>query len=227
MTGAVNVVLGEGVAAAAPTPTPAPPPVPTPAPPAPSPNPGTPAPPPPPPPTPAPPAPTPAPAPAQLAWGRWATTPVGEGDFSLSRDEARTGRKLVASNAQFLLYRNESGGSLLVPGLGLYTFSLSQAYAQFAKAGQVIPASVIDGTLGIDFSAKRYNTQLNLTSTATGNVNFSSTGSVASDGNFVERTTAGQSLQGASALDGKSAGYLFQKSVSGGSISGITLWTRP
>ncbi len=116
---------------------------------------------------------------------------------------------------------------MLAPGLGAYSFSLNQAYAQFNRQGSVSAASVQGGQLSIDFAARRFATQLSVTNATTGAVTMSGAGSVANDGTFADRSVSGQSFSGAAALDGKSAGYLFQKAISGGVLSGITLWTRP
>ncbi len=212
--GAVNTAIDGNVGA-----TPAPPPGPGPAP-APAPEVTPPAPP--------PPAPPPAPLPpAALAWGRWAVSPVGAGDFSSNKEDAQIGRKFVAGNTQFLLYRNETGGTVLTPGLGAYSFSLNQAYAQYNRLGQVSTATVQSGQLSIDFAARRFTTQLNVANAQTGALTLAGSGSVGSDGAFSDRSVSGQSITGASALDGKSVGYLFQKAIGGGVLSGITLWSRP
>ncbi|MDB5872308.1 MAG: hypothetical protein JWQ07_1750, partial [Ramlibacter sp.] len=186
----------------------------------------------PPPPVPPPPPPPPAPPPppvavAALAWGRWAAQPAGSSDFSLTRDEAKTGRTYVTGNTQYTLYRSESGGSVLTPGLGAYSFSLNQGYAQYNSKGLVTAAAVQGGQLSIDFAARRFATQLNLTSVPTGAVTISGSGAVGRDGTFSDFAVSGQSIQGASAFDGKSAAYLFQKAIGGGTLSGITLWSRP
>jgi len=209
--GAVNTAIDGNVSAA--TPPPAPPPPPPPPPPLPEP--------------PVPPPPPPAPAPASLSWGRWASLPAGETDFSESKEDAQLGRKFVVGNTQFLLYRTETGSSVLTPGLGAYTFSLNQAYAQYNRAGLVSAATVQSGQLSIDFAAKRFSTQLAVTNAQTGAVTIRGAGSVASDGTFKDRSVSGQSIAGAAALDGQSAAYLFQKAMNGGTLSGITLWSRP
>ena len=214
--GTVDIAIDQNHGA---TPAPGPGPAPAPAPP---PDVTPPAPPPPSPPVPPPPAP-----PAALAWGRWAVTPADATDFSSTKEEAQTGRKFIAGNTQFLLYRNETGGSVLSPGLGAYSFSLNQAYAQYNKAGVLSAATVQGGQLSIDFAARRLATQLSVTNVQTGAVTIAGAGSIGSDGTFTDRSTSGQSITGASALDGKSAGYLFQKAISGGVLSGITLWSRP
>jgi hypothetical protein len=52
-------------------------------------------------------------------------------------------------------------------------------------------------------------------------------GFVRPDGIFVDRSVAGTAIAGSTSLDGKTAGYLFEKAVGAGTLSGITLWSRP
>jgi hypothetical protein len=129
-------------------------------------------------------------------------------------------------NSDYLLYRSETAGPDLPAGLGRYNFSLQQAYAQLlTPASLVLPATVTNGSLTLDFAARAFSTSLGLSSAPTGNVSLSAAGSIRSDGIFVERG-AQQVVGGAAALDGKSAGYLFEKSTNSGTLSGITLWGR-
>ena len=86
-------------------------------------------------------------------------------------------------------------------------------------------AAVQNGSLSIDFASRLFSTSLSLTSVATGAVGLQASGGIRDDGLFVSRT-AGQAIAGATALDGKSAGYLFEKAAAGGTLSGITLWSR-
>ena len=165
--------------------------------------------------------------PPQLMWGRWAEGDSFAGDISLPRSQARVGRSATLGNDQYLLYRIESGAGTLASGLGAYDFSLDQSQAQFARAGQVIAAAVQSGRLNIDFARSSFTTSLNVTSAATGAVGISAAGRVRDDGVFVDRSVAGQFVGGATALDGKTAGYLFEKAAAGGTLSGITLWSRP
>jgi hypothetical protein len=58
-------------------------------------------------------------------------------------------------------------------------------------------------------------------------VTISGGGFVRSDGIFVDRSQPGLAIAGASSFDGKSAGYFFEKAVGAGTLSGITLWSRP
>lgn len=163
--------------------------------------------------------------PAQLAWGRWGGA-IDSTDFAMARTLAREGRAATVGDNEFILYRIEQGPATLPQGVGNVGFALDQAHAHFTSAaGQVQAAAVQNGALSIDFASRLFNTSLNLTSAATGAVGLQANGSIRDDGLFVSRT-AGQVVSGATALDGKSAGYLFEKAAAGGTLSGITLWSR-
>lgn len=163
--------------------------------------------------------------PAQLAWGRWGAA-IDSTDFSVARALAREGRVATVGDNDFILYRTEQGPATLPLGIGNVSFALDQAHAHFTSAaGQVQAAAVQNGSLSIDFASRLFSTTLNLTSVATGPVGLQAAGGIRDDGLFVSRT-AGQAVAGVTALDGKSAGYLFEKAAAGGTLSGITLWSR-
>ncbi len=161
----------------------------------------------------------------QLAWGRWGAA-IDSTDFALARTLAREGRATTVGDNDFILYRTEQGPATWPLGAGAVSFALDQAHAHFTSAaGQVQAAAVQNGSLSIDFASRLFSTSLSLTSVATGAVGLQASGTLNSDGLFVSRT-AGQVVGGAAALDGKSAGYLFEKAAAGGTLSGITLWSR-
>ena len=178
-------------------------------------------------PPPSPPVPIVASEPSVLQWGRWASVAAAQGDFSVSRGEAGEGRAVTVGNADYLLYRIENASGSLAPGLGSYQFSLDHAFAQYNLAGQLSAAAVEQGKLSIDFGAARFATDLRVSNALTGAVNISGSGFIRGDGIFNDRSVAGQAIAGATALDGKSAGYFFEKAVGAGTLSGITLWSRP
>lgn len=167
-----------------------------------------------------------APGPEQLAWGRWAFASFDSTDFSVAGLQARDGRAVTVGNDDFILYRAENGPATLPQGLGNVSFALQQAHAHFvAPSRDILPATVQAGVLSIDFSSRLFNTSLSLSSVVTGNVSLQASGAVRDDGMFTSRS-ATQALAGAAALDGKSAAYLFETAASGGTLSGITLWSR-
>ncbi|MGZ5194136.1 MAG: FecR family protein [Ramlibacter sp.] len=170
--------------------------------------------------------PPPAEAPPALQWGRWSTDAAAAGDFSVTLDKASQGRNVTVGNDQFILYRNEANGPDLAPGLGSYNFNLGSSFAQYSAGGQIAAAAVQQGQLSIDFAARQFSTSLSVTSAQTGSVTVSGSGFVRSDGIFYDRSVAGQVIAGAGALDGKTAGYFFEKAVGAGTLSGITLWSH-
>ncbi|MBC7619274.1 MAG: FecR domain-containing protein [Candidatus Saccharibacteria bacterium] len=163
--------------------------------------------------------------PAQLAWGRWSDQALNGAEFIQPRLQAREGRSITVGDDNFLLYRAEDT-TTFAPGLNILNFALGESYAQFNSATRpVLPASVTGGSFSINFAEKLFQTSLNLTSASTGNVLLQATGSVRNDGIFATRSDT-QAVAGAVAIDGKSAGYLFEKAAAGGTLSGVTLWSR-
>ena len=105
------------------------------------------------------------------------------------------------------------------------------------EANEIVPASVLSGTLGIDFGAKTYATQLSMSAEGTGIQIMSQSGSInPSTGVFLggsaasnassANNTPSSSLAGAIALDARQAGYLFKNQISRGAFIGATLWGR-
>lgn len=166
-------------------------------------------------------------APPVLQWGRWGAVAAGQTDFSVLWSQAAAGRDVTVGNDQFALYRATNGKTDLVPGLGSYQFSLDKSYAQYSLSGQVSAAAVQDGHLTLDFVNRQFATDLKVSNSLTGLVSIAGAGYIHGDGIFYDRTVAGQAIAGAAALDGKSAGYFFEKAIGAGTLSGITLWSRP
>jgi hypothetical protein len=171
--------------------------------------------------------PAPPPPPAVLQLGRWAAVAAGQGDFSVALADAATGRSVTVGNDQYALYRANNGATDLVPGLGSYQFSLDKSYAQYSLSGQVSAAAVQGGHLTLDFVNRQFATDLKVSNSLTGLVGIAGSGYIRSDGVFFDRSVTGQAIAGASSLDGKSAGYFFEKAIGAGTLSGITLWSRP
>ena len=83
--------------------------------------------------------------------------------------------------------------------------------------------SVNGGSLNIDFQRNSFNTMLDLSADQVGQVLFAAEGKLA-DGGFLRAFEATQRVAGAVSFDGTEAGYLFEKQILGGSLSGLTLW---
>ena len=168
------------------------------------------------------------PAPPALVWGHW-SQPVGSGDFSEPFRVASIGREVTVGNGSHVLYRSlpaDGAASSIQPSLGQVGFTLQQASAQFRPWGGVDQDAVAhSGVLTIDFAARQYQTSLQLGNAIAGNHTLASSGIVLADGIF-GGASGGQKVIGAATLDGKGAGYFFDKTVETGAFSGITLWAK-
>ena len=167
------------------------------------------------------------PAPPALVWGHW-VKPTGSGDFSEPFRVAALGRDVTVGNNDYVLYRapSDTGLAAIQPSLGTVGFQLQQAHALFRPWGGVNQeATAGTGTLSINFATRQFQTQLELNHAAAGAHTLTSQGVVLSDGMF-GGATATQKVIGATTLDGKNAGYMFEKNVDSGVFNGITLWAR-
>ncbi len=167
------------------------------------------------------------PAPPALVWGHW-VKPTGSGDFSEPFRVAALGRDVTVGNSDYVLYRapSDTGLTAIQPSLGTVGFQLQQAHALFRPWGGVNQeATTGTGTLSINFATRQFQTQLELNHAAAGAHTLTSQGAVLSDGMF-GGATATQKVIGATTLDGKNAGYMFEKNVDSGVFNGITLWAR-
>jgi len=96
----------------------------------------------------------------------------------------------------------------------------------------MVPASVQSGSLGVDFGAKTFKTNLKLSAQGTGLQSFSQSGTLnPSTGIFLSNSTPGAiinpgSVAGAMTLDARQAGFLFRAPMANGTFSGATLWGR-
>ncbi|MEI6861936.1 MAG: FecR family protein [Verrucomicrobiota bacterium] len=162
----------------------------------------------------------------QLVWGRWTTSNLADERISVAYDVAIQGdRKPTVGNLYYALFRAEPAGKSLQPGLGVLAFNLTKAQAQFSSGGTVELMKVGGGKLSLDFDQSQFSTSLQLSHAATGNVTFESSGLIYS-GAIFRSSSDTQSMAGTVSLDGKEAGYFFDKTLPNGSIQGITLWSQ-
>jgi hypothetical protein len=135
--------------------------------------------------------------------------------------------KGATGNNRYSLFRREAGGNQVVqPGLGVVGFTLDKAQAQYTSGGVMSLMDVNGGSLSIDFDKNLFATSLSLNHSATGAMTLVDNGSIFSGGYFHSRHDT-QVVAGAVSLDGKEAGYFFEKTLeNGGFIEGLTLWGR-
>jgi hypothetical protein len=167
----------------------------------------------------------------RLIWGRWARDPIANDNLTVPFLEAMRGNEVTVGDGYYFLFREPSNVNVL-PTLTTKTdFGLKSASAYFRNAAnEVVPASVQSGTLGIDFGARTFATQLSMSADGTGLQTFSQTGTInPSTGIFLGKSADpanASSLAGAISLDARQAGYLFKNQISRGSFVGATLWGR-
>ena len=172
----------------------------------------------------------PLPVVTQLAWARYSWATAVEGDaVSKSFEAAReNGRQLTVSNGSYGLFRNPSadGADTLLTAEASATFRLAGSSAQLVKSSGATEAAKVDhGSLSIDFTRRTFDTQLAVSSATVGTDQIAASGAVAADGMFL--STAGNAwVAGATSLNGKEAGYIFEKQNTTGTLRGLTLWGR-
>lgn len=165
----------------------------------------------------------------QLIWGRWSISPSADDKLSVPYSIASAGRQITVADNTAGLFRKEDGaapGALLPDSLNAKVdFRLSRASATFEVGGRTEAASVEGGTLTLDFARRTFATALGLSSATAGKAELRMGGDVRADGTFAVKDVD-QRIAGAVSLDGKEAGYLFERNAAGGLFRGKTLWGR-
>ena len=159
----------------------------------------------------------------QLIWGYYADIPLAQDRLALPFEQAIADRSITVGSLDYGLFRAEPGPRRLARDLTMVGFQLTSAQAVFNYETGVAAMTVNGGNLDINFQDNTFNTALDLMSDSTGQIIFSADGKIA-DGGFLQAIEATQRVAGAVSFDGAEAGYLFEKQIDGGFISGLTLW---
>lgn len=159
----------------------------------------------------------------QLVWGRYAGVALDTDRLAIPYEDAIEGRQITVGNLDYGLFRNEADSKRVESGLGIVGFELSSAQAVFNSNTGIVAMQVKGGSLDIDFTNNAFATELNLNHDLTGPVDLSAAGRVV-DGGFLRAIEETQRVTGAVSFDGSEAGYLFEKQIEGGAVSGLTLW---
>lgn len=172
---------------------------------------------------------TPVPVPAltdrNLVWGRWG---AGQGEMeklTLAYADVREGRDVTVGNKEYVLFRDGDGKTRVQAGLGPVSFSLHSAQAFYHSDTGVVAMTVNGGKLDINFNTSQFATELNMSHSLTGNVDFIANGFIYDGGYFYTRSDT-ERMAGAVSLDGTEAGYYFEKQLEVGGIQGLTLWDK-
>ncbi len=161
----------------------------------------------------------------QLVWGYYAGTLLDSNRIALSRNQAAEGRSVSIGNLDYGLFRSdaEDGSRTLRQDLGIVGFQLNSAQALYNSATGIVAMAVRDGNLDINFQDDTFFTALTLDHALTGQVDFAATGRLF-DGGFFRALEATQKVSGAVSFDASEAGYLFERQLENGIVSGLTLW---
>ncbi len=163
-----------------------------------------------------------------LTWGRWATNTLPGDSLTVPFLQALEGSQVTVGDGYFFLFRNSNEPNLMSVATGQATFALQGGAATYRSNGNVFsPATIQGGLLGIDFNRDTFATNLTVSSVPSGVQNLTATGTLnPATGIFLSSGTDSH-VAGALSLNTLQAGYLFSKPlVSGGVLSGATLWGR-
>jgi len=169
-------------------------------------------------------APAPLPAPT-LVWGRWISEAWTGDAISQPYADARPGNQVTVGNTYYVLFRPESSLPSLVSNLGRVDFTLRDAQVHLLRGGIPELGRVDNAWLSVDFAARQFATAVAMSHPQAGSATLNASGSVRDNGVFVVRDADGR-VAGALTLDGKEAGYFFERIVPAGTFIGITRWGR-
>lgn len=166
--------------------------------------------------------------PASMTWGRWSWTPRREGDkMTVSAlDLFEKGLESTVSNEYAVLMRPRDG-TALSSSLGRVSLALTDGAVSLKQGESISAGQLTGGSLSLNFTNWTFATQLGVAHPAiAGATVMTGGGVIRSDGVFVGRETGGGNIAGA--VNGKAteAGYLFDKNLPQGQLSGVTLWRR-
>lgn len=163
-----------------------------------------------------------------LIWGRWAGNAAPGDSLTAPFLTAMQGNQVVVGDGYYFLFRNETGPNLMTTASGQASFALQGGSATYrTPSNNLSAASIQGGTLGIDFTHDTFSTSLTVSSSATGPVVISASGTVNPANGIFLSSTYDPRVAGAVSYNTLQAGYLFNKPfVNGRALSGATLWGR-
>jgi hypothetical protein len=139
-----------------------------------------------------------------------------------------SGAERLPGNGSYALYREPTApGAVLTTTDVTAEFRLAKSSVQLTRdSGRIIePVNVNSGTFSVDFVRSTFATQLTLSNPAMGADNLVASGTIKTNG-VLQTTSTNAAINGALTLDGREAGYAFDKPVNVGNIRGVTLWGR-
>ena len=164
---------------------------------------------------------------AQLVWGRYTVNAAAHDGVSVPYAKAQIDRRFTVGDADYTLFRSQDltnpDNLLTLSDPKEVKFRLGRGEATFESGLKSEAATFVNASLALNFGKRTFVTGLELSSPSAGRADLLLAGNVRPDGTFSVRDS-GQYVAGAVSLDGKEAGYLFERGVAGGLFRGKTLW---
>jgi hypothetical protein len=168
----------------------------------------------------------------QLVWGRWSNTNLQNERITIPYEIAQVNKAVTIpvgdlGGLDYVLYRTDPNNAVIKPNLGVLGFNLSKAQVQYKAGGKAELMSVSGGVLTLDFDRSLFSTSLQLNHPSVGDYQFAADGRIYSGGFFhANPNSKTESMAGVVSVDGKEAGYAFEKQIDSGLIEGLTLWSQ-
>lgn len=171
------------------------------------------------------------PPPSGIVWGRWQALAGSPAPLSFLLQKAKS--ELIAVNGNYALFRTP-GADYVAPEKGSVAFKLnsSEAYVTTTNGStqNIAQAAVLGGKLAVDFGARTFNTNLDMTSNGD-KFNMRSNGSIVSDGRMFGDAAAGAGTMNVKGLlsndNGGSAAYIFDGRVDEKrTVNGAAYWRK-
>lgn len=163
-----------------------------------------------------------------LVWGRWTNMAV-YGNVEVQHYlDALKDRKATIGTENFSLFRYEPTPLTFDTNAGAHNFVLEKSSANFVPLNSqvAIPASVLRGTLTVDFGARTFGSYLDLLSSNGQRGSLLGIGRVDERGIFYMDAPDAR-VRGAVGKNAESAGLIFERSVqNAGTFNGVTLWGK-
>jgi len=168
-------------------------------------------------------------APSKLVWGRWYGA-AWSNDATLAYLEAINGREVTVGNRYVSLHRIAESPFVL-PDKGSARLALQSGQVHWIGALTQEPGQIESGSLTINFSDKRFSTELSGNHPRVGAFSVQASGVVTTSplapGVFVSDSSAtGARVAGAVTSNATEAGYFFEQPASRSILMGTTNWRR-
>jgi hypothetical protein len=159
--------------------------------------------------------------PSAIAWGRWSQVPINAPTVV---SQMTDGREITYGNELFGLLRTR--GQVTLPGgeVGL-RYAGGEAWLRDA-GGQLHAVPLRDGLLDLDFNARQFQTSLTA-QTGDTSVDLRARGAITFQGMLIaDPARSSMNMNGVVSNQAQEAGYVFDRTLSAGTLYGVTHWKR-